>query len=59
MSRGTSSSSEAMTAIPPGVAAFAADALVDTVRLVLPAPGRRLPVEEAFGIDVEPQGAVV
>ena len=41
------------------VAAWDAGELVGTVRLVLPAPGRLLPVEEAFGIEIEPRGAVV
>jgi hypothetical protein len=34
------------------------DELVGTVRLVLPVAGRPLPVEDAFGIDVEPAGEV-
>jgi N-acyl-L-homoserine lactone synthetase len=34
-------------------------AAAGTLRLVLPAPGRRLPVEAAFELDVEPRGAVV
>jgi putative hemolysin len=34
-------------------------ALAGTMRLVLPAPGRRLPVEADFDIDIEPRGAVV
>lgn len=29
------------------------------MRLVLPTPRRRLPVEEAFGVDIEPRGRVV
>ena len=33
-------------------------ALVGAIRLVLPAPGRRLPVEEELGVRVEPVGAV-
>ncbi len=41
------------------VAAWDGDALVGTVRLVLPSAIRRLPVEEAFDIDVEPRGQVV
>ena len=41
------------------VAAYDADVLVGTVRLVLPSPGCRLPVEADFGLDVEPRGAVV
>src|SRR4051794_40412796 len=32
--------------------------LAGTLRLVLPAPGRRLPVEADFDLDVEPRGAV-
>src|SRR5690349_8385120 len=41
------------------VAAYDADVLVGTVRLVLPAPGRPLPVEADFGLVVDPRGAVV
>ena len=41
------------------VVAWHGDAAAGTVRLVLPAPGRRLPVEAAFELDVEPAGAVV
>lgn len=41
------------------VVAWDGDRLAGTVRLVLPAPGRRLPVETAFDLDVEPRGAVV
>jgi N-acyl-L-homoserine lactone synthetase len=41
------------------VAAWDGDALVGTVRLVPPVAGLRLPVEDAFDIDVEPRGAVV
>lgn len=33
--------------------------LAGTVRLVPPAPGRRLPVEEVFELTIEPQGEVV
>jgi N-acyl-L-homoserine lactone synthetase len=33
--------------------------LIGTVRVVLPAPNRPLPVEAAFGLTVEPRGAVV
>src|SRR5918912_1022619 len=29
------------------------------MRVVLPAPGLRLPVEDAFGVEVEPRGSVV
>ena len=32
--------------------------LAGTLRLVLPVPGRRLPVEADFGVDIEPRGAV-
>ena len=35
------------------------EALVGTLRLVLPMPGKRLPVEEAFGLDVTPPGEAV
>jgi putative hemolysin len=41
------------------VGAWSADALVGAVRIVLPVPSRRLPVEAAFELDVEPRGAVV
>jgi N-acyl-L-homoserine lactone synthetase len=41
------------------VAAWDGDQLVGTVRLVLPEPGRRLPTEEAFDLELEPRGAVV
>lgn len=41
------------------VAAWDGDTLVGTVRLVLPSAIRRLPVEEAFDLDVEPRGQVV
>lgn len=40
------------------VCAWEGDELVGTLRLVLPVPGRLLPVEEAFGLRVEPAGAV-
>ena len=33
--------------------------LVGTLRVVLPMPGKRLPTEEAFGLDVAPPGEVV
>jgi N-acyl-L-homoserine lactone synthetase len=33
--------------------------LVGAMRLVFPSPGRRLPVEEAFAVDVKPSGEVV
>ena len=40
------------------VGAWTDDALAGTLRLVLPRPGRCLPVEEAFGIEIAPTGAV-
>jgi hypothetical protein len=39
--------------------AWQGEAAAGTLRMVLPAPGRRLPVEAAFDLDVEPRGAVV
>jgi hypothetical protein len=41
------------------IAAWDGDALAGTIRLVLPRPGFRLPVEEAFDLDIEPRGGVV
>jgi N-acyl-L-homoserine lactone synthetase len=41
------------------IAAWQAAALAGTVRVVLPHPGRALPVEEDFGVVVEPAGRVV
>jgi hypothetical protein len=41
------------------IAAWDGEALVGTIRLVLPRPGLRLPVEEAFDLDIEPRGNVV
>lgn len=41
------------------IAAWDGEALVGTIRLVLPRPGHRLPVEEAFDLDIEPRGRVV
>jgi N-acyl-L-homoserine lactone synthetase len=41
------------------IAAWDGEALVGTLRLVLPSEGRRLPVEEAFGVVLEPRGRVV
>ena len=41
------------------IAAWEEDRLAGALRLVLPAPGARLPVEDAFDLDVEPRGAVV
>jgi putative hemolysin len=40
------------------IGAWDGDALAGTLRLVLPAPDRRLPVEAAFDLDIEPKGAV-
>jgi N-acyl-L-homoserine lactone synthetase len=41
------------------LAAWRGTALVGTMRLVLPVPGRRLPTEDAFGLEVAPGGEVV
>jgi hypothetical protein len=41
------------------LAAWRGTALAATMRLVLPVPGRRLPTEDAFDLDVEPRGEVV
>jgi len=41
------------------ICAWDGDPLVGTLRLVLPMPAKRLPVEEAFGLTVEPSGEVV
>jgi N-acyl-L-homoserine lactone synthetase len=41
------------------VGAWDAGTLVGAMRVVLPAPGLRLPVEDAFGVEVEPRGSVV
>jgi hypothetical protein len=41
------------------IAAWDGEALVGTIRLVLRGPGLRLPVEEAFDLDIEPRGNVV
>ena len=41
------------------VGAWHDEALAGTLRLVLPSPGRRLPVEDAFELDIEPRGMVV
>lgn len=41
------------------ICARIARTLVGTARLVLPVAGRRLPVEAAFDLDIEPRGAVV
>jgi hypothetical protein len=40
------------------IGAWDGDEPAGTMRLVLPVPGRRLPVEEAFDLIVEPAGAV-
>jgi N-acyl-L-homoserine lactone synthetase len=41
------------------IAAWDGEALVGTLRLVLPVEGRRLPVEAAFDVDISPRGRVV
>jgi hypothetical protein len=41
------------------LAAWRGSALAATMRLVLPVPGRRLPTEAAFDLDIEPRGEVV
>ena len=41
------------------VGAWIGETLVGSMRLVLPTPARRLPVEKAFDLDVEPRGAVI
>jgi N-acyl-L-homoserine lactone synthetase len=41
------------------VGAWHAASLVGAMRVVLPAPGVKLPVEDAFAVDVEPAGEVV
>lgn len=41
------------------VCAWDGGSLVGTLRLVLPVPGRPLPVEAAFGLELEPAGEVV
>jgi N-acyl-L-homoserine lactone synthetase len=41
------------------IGAWDGDALAGTMRLVFPVPGRRLPVEAAFDLDVAPRGEVV
>jgi N-acyl-L-homoserine lactone synthetase len=40
------------------ITAWDGDVLAATTRLILPAPGRLLPTEAAFGLTVEPQGRV-
>ena len=39
--------------------AWRGTALVGTIRLVLPVPGRRLPTEAAYDLEIEPRGEVV
>jgi hypothetical protein len=39
--------------------AWDGETLVGTLRLVLPMPGKRLPIEHAFGLSVEPPGEAV
>ena len=51
--------SDADDADAPHVLAWDGDAAAGTLRLVLPTAGRRLPVEAAFDLDVEPRSAVV
>jgi N-acyl-L-homoserine lactone synthetase len=41
------------------VGAWDSERLVGTQRIVFPAPGRRLPLEDAFGLEIEPRGQVV
>jgi len=41
------------------ICAWDGDALVGTLRLALPMPGKRLPVEEEFDLTVAPEGEVV
>jgi hypothetical protein len=41
------------------LAAWRGTALAATMRLVLPTPGRRLPTEDAFELEIEPRGEVV
>jgi N-acyl-L-homoserine lactone synthetase len=41
------------------IGAWKGETLVGAMRLVLPPPGRRLPVEEAFDLEIEPHGQVV
>jgi hypothetical protein len=40
------------------IGAWRGDTVIGAVRLVLPAPGRLLPVEEEFGVRIAPAGAV-
>src|SRR5689334_7861676 len=41
------------------ICAWSGETFVGTIRVVLPAAGRRLPVETDFDLDIEPIGAVV
>ena len=41
------------------LAAWDENQLVGTIRLVLPRPALRLPIEDAFDLDIEPRGRVV
>jgi hypothetical protein len=41
------------------ICAWDGDTIVGTLRLALPMPGKRLPMEEAFDLSVEPAGEVV
>jgi hypothetical protein len=50
--------SDAHDDIAVPVAAWDGSVLVGTVRVVPPVAGRRLPTEEAFGLSIEPVGAV-
>jgi hypothetical protein len=50
---------DAHDAVAVRIGAWDGDALIGTVRLVFPAPGRRLPVEEDFDLTVHPPGEVV
>jgi hypothetical protein len=62
--RGASTAPEALEPDPYDdhalqLAAWRGSALAATMRLVLPVPGRRLPTEAAFDLDIEPRGEVV
>jgi N-acyl-L-homoserine lactone synthetase len=41
------------------VGAWIGETLAGAMRLVLPSPNRRLPVEDAFELEMEPRGAVI
>jgi Acetyltransferase (GNAT) domain len=56
--RGTVAERDAHDARAIHIGAWTGDALAGAMRLVLPAPDRPLPVEEDFGLVVEPRGAV-